>query len=65
MKLTADRLQTLGSEGRHMPTTGPEDLLAGMLAEHQELSRRAKQSDGADAELIKMIGVDGIVDDAD
>ena len=65
VKLTADRLQTLGSEGRHMPTTGPEDLLAGMLAEHHELSRRAKQSDGADAELIKIIGVDGIVDDAD
>ena len=65
VKLTADRLQTLGSEGRHMPTTGPEDLLAGMLAEHHELSRRAKHSDGADAELIKIIGVDGIVDDAD
>ena len=48
-----------------MPTTGPEDLLAGMLAEHHELSRRAKHSDGADAELIKMIGVDGIVDAAD
>ena len=48
-----------------MPTTGPEDLLAGMLSEDQELSKRAKHSDGADAELIKILGVNGIVDDAE
>ena len=65
VKLTADRAASLPSEGRHVPTTGPEDLLAGMLAEYPELARRAKHSDGIDAELIKALGVDGVVDDAE
>ena len=32
VKLTAERADALPSEGRHMPVTGPEDMLAGMLA---------------------------------
>ena len=63
IKLTAKRVASLPSEGRHMPTTGPEDMLAGMLAEHAELSKRAKHSDGVDADLIRALGVDGIVED--
>ena len=41
VKLTADRAETLPPEGRHMPVTGPEDMLAGMLAARTKTSPSA------------------------
>ena len=46
-----------------MPVTGPEDMLAGMLAEHHEISKRAQHADGIDATLIQAMGVEGVIDD--
>ena len=63
VKLTADRMTALAAEGRHVPTTGPEDMLAGMLAEHVELSKRAKHADGVDEDLIRAFGVEGVLED--
>ena len=63
VRLSAERLAALPSEGRHLPVTGPEDMLAGMLAEHQEISKRAQHADGIDATLIQAMGVEGVIDD--
>ena len=63
MKLTAMRADALPSEGRHMPVTGPEDMLAGMLAAHQDIAKRAERSDGVDSELVRALGVSGVVED--
>ena len=63
VRLSAERLAALPSEGRHLPVTGPEDMLAGMLAEHHEISKRAQHADGIDATLIQAMGVEGVIDD--
>ena len=63
IKLTAGRAEALPSEGRHMPVTGPEDMLADMLAAHQDIAKRAQRSDGVDSELVRTLGVPGVVED--
>ena len=63
VRLSAERLAALPAEGRHLPVTGPEDMLAGMLAEHCELSKRAQHADGIDTALIQAMGVEGVIED--
>ena len=63
VRLSAERLAALPAEGRHLPVTGPEDMLAGMLAEHRELSKRAQHADGIDTALIQAMGVEGVIED--
>ena len=48
-----------------MPVIGPEDMLAGMLAAHQDISKRAEHSDGVDADLVRAFGVEGVVEQDD
>ena len=38
-------------------------MLAGMLAEHCELSKRAQHADGIDTALIQAMGVEGVIED--
>jgi len=40
----------------------PEDMLAGMLAAHQDIAKRA-DSDSVDSELVRALGVAGVVED--
>ena len=56
---------TLGgaTHARHRPRR--EDMLAGMLAAHQDISKRAERSDGVDADLVRALGVEGVVEDDD
>ena len=44
-------------------TQGLMALLAGMLAAHQDIAKRAERSDGVDSELVRALGVAGVVED--
>ena len=62
-KLTAGHTAALAAKGRHAPTTGPEDLVTTICEARADIARRAERADGADLDLIRAFGVDGVVAD--
>ena len=64
-KLTAGHTAALAAKGRHAPTTGPEDLVTTICEARADIARRAERADGADLDLIRAFGVDGVVADTE
>ena len=65
VKLTGARASSLHAEGKHLPVYEPEHMIADVLATREEMRGRAERADSIDVNLIRNMGVDGIVADTD
>ena len=65
VKLTGARASSLHAEGRHLPVYEPESMIADALGTREELRSRAEHADNADMNIIRSLGVEGVVDEED